>query len=405
LNHQWKRITFVAVVVCLSACDLGANEKTANPATPAVIVPAAQVASVSDLSERINQLITEKRTPGMVLMIVKDGKVLLHEAYGYADLEQRRPQHKDDIFRLYSMSKPITAAALLKLVEQGKLALDTPLHQVLPEFAGRNPVTMRQLLTHTAGFPYGGSFGSLTGWRYWLANPLDESNTLAEMTESLAGLPPMHEPGEQWLYGMASDVQGAVIEKVSGEPLEQFLGKTLFQPLGMKDTAFFVDTSREHRLAANYSYDKDAKQSRRDDDGDKFTRKPTLTSGGGGLVGTAEDYMRFVQLLLEPETHRHILAPTLVHAMTSNQLPTAIATIPQQIYPDTGFGFGLGVKLRDAQYLRKGSMYWAGKGGTLFWADPQKKLAVVAMMQLQGARAGLEKRLVPWIYEWLEAQR
>lgn len=383
------------LILCAVACVcMNASGREQAPHANGAIGPNA-------LSARIEAFIGERRMPGMVLMIVKDRKVLLHEAYGYADLERRQRLHRDDIFRLYSMSKPITAAAIMKLVEWGKLRLDTPLHAILPEFAGRAPITIAQLLTHTAGFPYGGSWKSLTGWRYWLADPLNDNNTLQQMTTKLAALPLAHEPGTQWLYGMSSDVLGAVIEKVSGEPLAQFLQKALFRPLAMHDTAFFVDAGRAERLVSNYIYDTDDKAAKRSDDGVRFRRAPALASGGGGLVGNAADYMRFLQMLLHPEAHKHVLTPSHIRAIGTNQLPPAIPAIPQKIYPNTGFGFGLGVKLVDEQYLQKGSIYWAGKGGTLFWADPKQGVAVVAMMQLEGARSGLEKRLIPWVDEWL----
>jgi CubicO group peptidase (beta-lactamase class C family) len=372
-----------------------------NASSSAQVLAASADPGSNALAAHINALIAKKRTPGLVLMIVKDRKVLLHEAYGYADLEKRRPLHRDDIFRLYSMSKPITAAAIMKLVAQGDLKLDTLLHTILPEFAGNAPITIRQLLTHTAGFPYGGDWKSLTGWRYWFSDPLNSNNTLEQMTTKLASLPLAHDPGKQWMYGMSSDLLGAVIEKVSGEPLEQFLSRAIMRPLKMPDTAFFVDASRTKRLVTNYTYDRDAKASIRADDGARFTRTPTLSSGGGGLVGNAADYMRFIQMLVHPEEYGHVLPSSYIRAMGSNQLPSGISAIPPEIYPNTGYGFGLGVKLVDEQFLKKGSIYWAGKGGTLFWADPKQGLAVVAMMQLEGARSGLEKRLVPWVDEWL----
>lgn len=358
----------------------------------------------SDLSARINAYIAERRTPGIVVMIVKDRKVMLHEAYGYSDLERRRPLNRDDIFRLYSMSKPITAAAIMKLVEQGKLRLDTPLHAILPEFSGRTPITISQLLTHTAGFPYGGSWKSLTGWRYWLIDPLNDTNTLPQLATKLAALPTVRDPGTAWVYGMSSDLLGAVIEKVSGEPLPQFLQKTLFRPLAMRDTAFFVNTLQSDRLVPYYTYDTDNMAAKRSGDDMRFRRAPTLASGGGGLVGNAGDYMRFVQMLLYPDAYSHVLTPALTLAIRTNQLPPAIPTIPQRVYSNSGFGFGLGVKLSDEQHLKKGSIYWAGKGGTVFWADPKQGLAVVAMMQLEDERSELEKRLVPWVDEWLRRQ-
>lgn len=386
------------LVLCLVAC-VCLNATSREQSSPDSLA----VANIK-LSARIEAYIVERRTPGMVVMIVKDRKVMLHEAYGYSDLERRQPLHRDDIFRFYSMSKPITAAAIMKLIEQGKLRPDTPLDAIWPEFSGRASITISQLLTHTAGFPYGGNWKSLTGWRYWLSDPLNDNNTLPQMASKLASLPTVREPGTAWVYGMSSDLLGAVIEKVSGEPLPQFLQNTLFRPLAMRDTAFFVNTLESDRLVPYYTYDTDNKVAKRSDDGTRFRRAPTLASGGGGLVGNASDYMRFIQMLLYPDAYSHVLSPALTRAITTNQLPPAIPTIPRKLYPNSGFGFGLGVKLSDEQHLKKGSIYWAGKGGTVFWADPKQGLAVVVLMQLEDERPELEKRLVPWVDEWLRRQ-
>lgn len=358
------------------------------------------------LSARIEAFLEQNRAPGLVLMIVQDGQVLRHQAYGWADRERHQPLQRDAIFRFYSMTKPITAVALLSLVEDGKLSLETPVHHVLPRFPAEPAVTMQHLLTHTAGYAYGGSFSSWAGLRYLLANPMDqEGKTLTASMDVLASLPLLHAPGAAWTYGMASDVQGAVIERISGQPLEEYLRTRIFGPLGMEDTGFHVDPARMARLAPQHSIVaipmlpkyiyRDIAQDR------AFLQPPKLVSGGGGLVGTVADYMRFVRWLFESEAHQGVLAPELRRRMMRNQLPTAVGRLPERVYANSGYGYGLGVKLTDEQYLSAGSVFWAGKGGSLFWLDPARRLAVVAAMPLTGAARGLEKRLVPWVYEWL----
>lgn len=358
------------------------------------------------LSDRINAFIAEQKTPGLVLMVVKDGQLLRHEAFGVADLETQVPMRTDTIFRLYSMSKPITAVALLQLIDQGRLQLDTSLHSILPEFAGQPPITMQQLLTHTAGFGYGGSFSSFTGLRYFWVNPMDqEGKTLDESMRALAGLPPLHEPGMAWTYGMASDVQGAVIEKITGQSLSQYLEQQVLSPLGMTDTSFHAQSHQQQRLAAQhdvFAIPFVHKWFYRDDEvTDASKQAPKLISGGSGLIGTVSDYMKFATWLLQPPTTSTLLSTALREQMLQNQLPVAIGRLPDEVYSNSGYGFGLGVKLVDEEYLSRGSVYWAGKGGSLFWIDRKQHLAVVAAMPLTGAARGLEKRLVPWVYEWL----
>ncbi|MFZ5843243.1 MAG: serine hydrolase domain-containing protein [Pseudomonadota bacterium] len=363
--------------------------------------------SADSLSDHINAFIAEKQTPGLVLMVVKDGQVLRHEAFGVADLATQTPMRTDAIFRFYSMSKPITAVALLQLIDAGKLQLNTSLHSILPVFADQPPITMQQLLTHTAGFGYGGSFDSFTGLRYFWVNPMDqEGKTLAESMQALASLPPLHEPGTAWTYGMASDVQGAVIEQVTGQPLPQYLQQHVFLPLGMTDTGFYVQSHQRARLTAQhdvFAIPFVHKWFYRDDDvTEASTLPPKLVSGGGGLVGTVADYMKFAQWLLQEPGTATLLSAALREQMLQNQLPAGVGRLPDEVYSNSGYGFGLGVKLVDEAYLSQGSVYWAGKGGSLFWVDRKRKLAVVAAMPLTGAARGLEKRLVPWVYEWLQ---
>ncbi len=366
-------------------------------------------ATADSLSDRINAFVSEQKTPGLVLMIVKDGKVLRHEAFGVADLDTQLPMRTDAIFRFYSMSKPITAVALLQLIDQGKLRLDTHLHSILPVFAEQPPITMQQLLTHTAGFGYGGSFSSFTGLRYFWVNPMDqEGKTLAESMQALASLPPLHEPGTEWTYGMASDVQGAVIERVTGQPLPQYLAQQIFAPLGMTDTGFYALPHQYERLTAQhdvFAIPFVHKWFYRNEETTELTKQvPKLVSGGGGLIGTVADYMKFAQWLLQEPDAPSLLSTTLREQMLQNQLPAIVGRLPEEVYSNSGYGFGLGVKLLDEPYLSQGSAYWAGKGGSLFWVDRKQNLAVVAAMPLTSAARGLEKRLVPWVYEWLREQ-
>ncbi|MBH9576860.1 serine hydrolase domain-containing protein [Inhella proteolytica] len=359
------------------------------------------------LRQRIESFIAEKRTPGLVLMVVQQGQVLRHEAFGLADLETKRPLQRDAILRLYSMSKPLTALAVLRQVQAGRLRLDTPLQELLPQFAKLPTIQIRHLLSHTAGFDYGGDLTSWTGLRYLWAQPMDqEGKSLEQAMAALAGLPLRHEPGQAWTYGMSSDVLGAVLERLHGQPLDQVLAREVFAPLGMVDTGFQVPAAQRPRLATQHEMGGIPllyKRIRVDADSSRLgLEAPRLRSAGGGLVGTVADYMRFAQALLQRPPK--LLAPALFEAMLSNQLPAAQPRLPAEVYARSGYGLGLGIKLEDDGPQAAGTVFWAGKGGSLFWVDRQHQLAVVAAMPLNGAARGLEKRLIPWVYEWL-AQR
>lgn len=364
----------------------------------------AAPARADSLRRQIESFVAEHKTPGLVLMVQQGDKVLRHDAFGLADLDTGRPLQRDAIVRLYSMSKPLTALAVLRQVQAGRLRLETPLHDLLPAFAGLPPIQIRHLLSHTAGFDYGGDVLTWTGLRYLWANPMDqEGKTLNQAMHALAGLPLRHAPGVDWTYGMSSDVLGAVLEKLHGQPLDRVLQRELFEPLGMVDTGFQVRPDQLSRLATQHRmsgipmiYKRvqvDAETSR------LGLEPPRMLSAGGGLVGTVADYMRFAQLLLTRQTE--FLAPDLLDAMLSNQLPAARPRLPDEVYARSGYGLGLGVKLEDDGPLAAGTVFWAGKGGSLFWVDRRRQLAVVAAMPLNGAARGLEKRLVPWVYQWL----
>lgn len=357
------------------------------------------------LRQQIEAFIAEHQTPGLVLMVQQGDRVLRHEAFGLADLETGRALQRDAILRLHSMSKPLTALAVLRQVQSGRLCLDTPLHQLLPAFKGLPAIQIRHLLAHTAGFDYGGDALSWTGLRYLWANPMDQQGkTLDQAMAALAGLPLRHPPGQGWTYGMSSDVLGAVLEKLHGRPLDQVLAAELFAPLGMVDTGFQVPAAQRPRLATQHEMGGIPKLYKRihvDAEGTLLgLEPPRMRSAGGGLVGTVADYMRFAQALLKrpPE----LLAPSLWEAMLSNQLPASQPRLPAEVYARSGYGLGLGVKLEDDGPQSTGTLFWAGKGGSLFWVDPKRQLAVVAAMPLNGAARGLEKRLIPWVYQWLK---
>ena len=339
--------------------------------------------------------VDKENLPGFLTVIARRGKIAHFETVGMRDIENNKPMEPDTIFRIYSMSKPVTSVAVMILYEEGKFQLDTPVSKFIPEFENmkvynedqtevsdaKNQITIKHLLMHTAGFTYG-----------WGNKPVDErykklkmsepSATLANMAKTLSDIPLVHEPGERWTYGVSTDVLGYLVEVVSEMPFEEFLQTRLFGPLGMVDTAFSVPPEKRDRFAALYSYSKDQGLERV---GKKATADDTFTffpSGGGGLVSTAADYMRFCQMLLnggELDGVR-ILREKTVELMR---------------YPHHDGWFGLGFSVVNDKESSDtddkeskdtpesaGSFSWGGAAATIFWIDPQKELIGLLMTQI-----------------------
>jgi CubicO group peptidase (beta-lactamase class C family) len=298
------------------------------------------------------------------------------------------------------MSKPITGAAMMMLFEEGKWQLNDPVAKYVPEFAdlkvygtdaGGNMVlkeqthamTMRELMSHTAGFTYGYFSNTPVDKLQRDANLLDTDNTLDELIKRLAKLPLNAQPGSDWHYSVSADVQGYIVQKLSGMPFEQFLEQRIFKPLNMVDTGFFVPAGKLKRLAEFYEYGADGRlQVVHGPINHNFAARPALSSGGGGLVSTAADYLRFCQMLLNGGKLDgvRLLSPRTVELMRTNVLSPAMTA------PSPGAGFGLGVAVyTDAiaagGYYGKGTFYWGGAAGTWFWIDPTEDLIVIGMIQ------------------------
>jgi CubicO group peptidase (beta-lactamase class C family) len=338
-----------------------------------------------------------KRLPGAVLLIARNGKVAFYEAIGYQDRGSQTPMKKDSIFRVASMSKPITTVAAMVLVEEDKLDLAAPVAQYLPEFKDvkvgpegappKRPMTVHDLMRHTSGLTYGLFGNSAVDQMYRQAN-IFGAKSLAEMVKTIAGMPLLHQPGEFWEYSVSTDVLGRVVEVASGMDLDSFVRERVTGPLKMNDTGFWVKPPAVSRLAkpdgaANAAFEEE-------------TKKPNIFSGGGGMLSTAGDYARFCQMLLnggELEGVR-VLAPKTIALMTSDQLPAAterhtpvaLALGPFGPVPEMGTSFGLGFAIRvdpgrNPMPGSVGDFSWGGITGTLFWVDPQSKLVAVLMAQ------------------------
>ena len=360
----------------------------------------------------MQRLVDEGRIAGVVTMVARHGKVVEFDAAGKRDLAADAPMQRDSLFRIYSMSKPITGVAMMMLFEEGKWQLNDPVSQYIPEFSAlkvfgtdaagnttlteqAHPLTMRELMSHTGGFTYGFFSDTPVDRLQREADVLNVHNTLEEMIKRVAKLPLNSQPGSEWHYSISVDIQGYIVQRLSGMPFEEFLQKRIFKPLHMDDTGFYVPKEKLSRLAQFYTYGNDGKLVvQRGGLNHDFGEKPAFASGGGGLVSTATDYMRFCQMLLNGGVldGTRLLAPKTVELMRTNVLSPGMASLS----PGAGFGLDFAVYTdvgAAGGYYGPGTYWWGGAAGTWFWIDPVNDLIVVGMIQQTGSAA--PKREIP----------
>jgi CubicO group peptidase (beta-lactamase class C family) len=407
-----RRSTLLLYGILAPFCALAAVNQALPVAKPEDVGMSSS--RLARLSDGMKALIDQGRLAGAVTMVSRHGKVVEFEAVGKRDIAARAPMQKDSIFRIYSMSKPITGVAMMMLFEEGKWQLNDPVSNYIPEFADlkvstidpdgtmalkeqSHPMTMRELMSHSAGFTYG----------YFGATPVDKLQrdadvlnvgiTLDEMIQRVAKLPLITQPGTQWHYSIAVDIQGYIVQKLSGMPFEEFLEQRIFKPLKMADTGFYVPQEKLGRLAEFYDYGKDGKfEIVHGGLNHDFSAKPVLSSGGGGLVSTATDYMRFCQMLLNGGELQgvRLLSPRTVELMRTNVLPPAVPIL----VPGAGFGLDFAVytdPIAAGGYYGKGTYWWGGAAGTWFWIDPVNDLVVIGMIQQAGGTGAAAVAAVP----------
>lgn len=351
---------------------------------------------------------------GFVALVARKGQIAHLSAHGFMDMAARRPIQTDSIFRIYSMTKPVTSVAAMMLYEEGRFQLDDPISRYLPAFAesrvfvggtarkpqtvvAERPITFRDLFTHTAGLTYGFMGTSPVDAMYRL-NELDSATTdlsTADFIRKLAEMPLLSQPGAEWNYSMATDVLGHLVEVMSGQTLAEFFDTRIFQPLGMTETGFSVPPDRVGRLTTNYSKRKDNTLMVADaPETSRYLKVRPFLSGGGGLVSTAADYFRFCSMLLnrgELDGVR-LLGRKTVDYMTLNHLPSGgdLTSMGQPVFSETsydGIGFGLGFSVMldpaKAQVIgTPGEYAWGGMASTMFWIDPQEELIGILLTQL-----------------------
>jgi len=361
-------------------------------------------AVASDLQARIN----EGKLSGAVVMIAQHGETLMHEAMGYQNVEDQVPMSTDTIFRIFSMTKPVTGTALMMLWDEGKFQLDDPVEMHLPELAGMqvfveqnddgswsteptgHPMTVRELMSHTGGLAYTPPLSQgPVAEAYARAGIMNLTGaTLAESMPALRDIPLSYQPGTQWVYSISVDVQGYMVERLSGMRFGEFLENRIFQPLGMADTGFSVKPENASRLSRQYAPNSDGSLRRTDNRPGlanfDFLSPPEFESGGGGLTSTAKDYMKFVQMHLNNGELNgvRILSKAAVAQMRVNQLPDAVANIGQ-LYPGNVFGLDFAiVEDSDAyQGASEGTHWWWGIAGSWFWIDPVENIGFIGMIQ------------------------
>ncbi len=362
----------------------------------------------------LTRYIEAEKIAGCLTLIARRGELAHLSAMGMMDRERGLPMAEDTIFRIYSMTKPITSVALMMLFERGAFQLSDPVARFIPQWAElqvmtggeypdyatappERPMTIRDLLSHQSGLTYGFMEGPLEAG--YFKHKVYQAGTmrgrdLQSMIDRLAELPLKFSPGDNWNYGVSTDVCGYLVQEISGRRFDEYLREEIFEPLGMEDTGFYVPAEKQHRLAANYERGADKQLRPLDIFGaGEYFEEPTFLSGGGGLVSTAQDYQRFCQMLLNGGQLDgvRILGPKTIELMTMNHLPDddelsarALGTWSETANDGVGFGLGFAVLLdlpRTQNVGSVGEYYWGGAASTIFWIDPAEELIAIFMTQ------------------------
>ena len=388
---------------------LGHSQLVAEP------LPRAAAGTVGMSSERLQQVtdfahrnVAEGKHAGMVTMVARHGKIVHFEAVGRYGIDNDKAMTRDTLFRIFSMTKPVTSVAIMMLYEEGALQMSDPVSKFLPALKelkvyGKNgnlpaqtEITIEQLLTHTAGFTYGFRPDDPVDKLYREAKLL-ESRDLDQFITRLSRLPLRFQPGTRYHYSVATDVLGAVVEKISGRTLEQFFLERIFVPLEMSDTFFSVPQDKLNRLASNHGWDREAAAlAELPPEYNRPYTDVTFFSGGGGLVSSAMDYMIFCDMLRRGGSYNgvRILGPKTVQYMTMNHLTPQVRNegageYPEShLYPGQSFGLGFGVIMEPglSQVVSSvGEYSWGGAADTKFWIDPEEDLVAIVMVQLMGS--------------------
>ena len=410
-----------------------ASSKDLSTVRPEIVgMSSERLARIKPLLQRY---VDEGKVAGIQTLIARKGKIVHFEQVGKLDLDTHSALREDSLFRIYSMTKPITTTAAMILYEEGKLQLDDPVEKYLPAFKNKkvlvdgelvdatHAITIRELMSHTAGLTYGIFGNSVIDQKYRVAMfgeghqfsfnnttinaDASKIKTLDDLVSAIGPIPLQYQPGTQWVYSLSVDILGAVIEKVSGQSLDAFMLERLFKPLRMNDTFFEVPKEKLQRFGTLQAKDAGGKLMVIDrPKTSDFANNVTFFSGGGGLVSSAMDYLRYSQMMLnggELDGIR-ILSPTTIDLMTRDQL-TQSARLGYDPRPGImgdvsfGLGFGLAVKAPRVRSGSKGSYRWAGIAGTDFWIDPKEDLTAMILVQMMGYPPALRNEFKTLVYQ------
>lgn len=412
MTKAWKLMAGMVAGAAMAGL-IGSGPALARPARAAKVAVAPAntrfVLNRARIDKALQQMVAAGRVAGVEATIWQHGTESYYAAFGDADREAKRPFARDTLAQIFSMTKPITGVALMQLWEQGKFGLDDPLSRYLPEFAGVNvyagkdangqmvlrapsrPILIRDIMRHTAGFVYGPDGSTPVDAIIKADEPLALGNTLPEFGQKLARIPLLYDPGSQWRYSAAVDVQALLVQKLSGMAFEDYVRTHIFQPLGMKESAWTQPAATRSRLAWTYLPDASGKLVRQDDQKvlERNYLPHKLTMGGAGVVTTIGDYTRFARMLLGNGTldGTQILKPATVRLMATDQLDPRVTE--RFFLPTKGnVGFGLDFAVRKGPPLTPGEnrgttgeFFWDGYDSTLFWVDPANDLVAVFFVQ------------------------
>lgn len=371
------------ILVSVGIIQLSCSQTSKNTDLNGLSADTLQLAT-----EKLQEYIDSSKFAGISALIYKDGETVYRENIGKAC--ENQPMEDQTIFRIFSMTKPITAAALMTLFDQEKFELDDKVAEYIPEFAEtqvynpetkslesqQNELTIRHLLTHTSGIPYGWDQNAYVDSLYRATGAGGWDGTIGEKVKIIASLPLKFQPGTKWEYGLSIDVAGYLVEVLSGLPFDEYLKRVIFDPLGMDDTGFYAPEEKHNRFAGLYSRQSGSLEPARGGMSQAFKNPVTLFSGGGGLVSTMDDYLVFCKMLLNGGelNGKKVLSEEAVQLILTNQLPE------ETTYEENmGYGLAGGVNLSTGEYG------WAGAASTKFWIHPEQNMIVITMAQLMPA--------------------
>ena len=364
------------------------NAKAIIPQVIGGISPDSLIAA----TERLHKHVDDGKLPGTFVRIIKDSKVVYNDEYGLIDIASNKPIQENSLYRIFSMTKPITAVALMTLYDQGKLDLDDKVSKFIPEFSQttvykqadgkhstepqKNEMTIRHLLTHTSGIPYGWE-QSYTDSIYAVRQHMAQDWTIGDMAKDLSTIPLKYQPGTKYNYGLGVDIAGYIVEVISGKTLDGYFKSAIFDPLQMDDTAFYLSEEKKDRMAALYTHDDNGQLILNDNQlTPGINSPPKLLLGGAGLISTLTDYERFCRMLLNKGelNGKRILTEKAAQMIMTDQFPPEV-----QFMPGSGHGLSGMVKLSSGEYA------WGGAAATNFWIDPTNNMIVICYTQLMMA--------------------